>query len=94
MQHDVKHDEHDQRFYIEAEGYTSELKYLKLNETTLDFKSTFVPVQLRGSGIAAELVKYGIEFAQKNGYKIFPTCSYVKTYFEKHPQYSEMLVNL
>ena len=37
---------------------------------------------MRGQGIAEKLLDAGVEYAEKNGYKIVPVCSYVVEKFE------------
>ena len=45
--------------------------------------TTFVPESHRGKGIAGKLTAKLVEFAQENGYKIYPLCSYTKKYLER-----------
>lgn len=84
------HDEHQQKFYVITENLESHLQYAKLNNI-LDLNHTYVPYQLRGKGIAGKLVEAALEYAKQNGLKIIPTCSYVDAYFQRHPEYNDML---
>ncbi len=45
--------------------------------------TTFVPESQRGKGIAAKLSQKLVEFADENGYKIYPLCSYTQKYLER-----------
>jgi len=49
-----------------------------------------VPKEFSGQGIAGKLVKAGLEEAQKTNSKVIPTCSYVKGFFDKNPQYQNL----
>ncbi len=81
MENEIIHDKEGNRFYTLVEGKEAHLYYTKADNNTLDFTHTYVPVELRGHGIAGKIVKEGLEFAKENNYKIIPTCSYVETYY-------------
>ena len=51
---------------------------------------TFTPPDLRGRGIAKELVRALISDAQEQGFRIVPACSYVAQAFRDHPEWSEL----
>ena len=74
---EIKHIE-DKGFFInnEKEEIIAELTYRK-EGNKLYFDHTFVSSSLRGQGIADKLLNAGVEYAEKNGYKIVPVCSYV-----------------
>jgi|SRR5579872_2018736 len=59
------------------------------NEVSLDH--TYVPDAFRGRGVAAELVRAAINEARQRGWKIYPRCSYVVTFFERHPEFADVL---
>jgi len=84
MTQTVQHDKDAKRFFIEKEFTRAYLAYEQKSGTVLDFTSTFVPEIFRGQGIAADLVKTGLEFARQNHFTVIPTCSYVDTYIKRH----------
>ena len=51
---------------------------------------TFTPPELRGRGIAKELVRALIADAREEGFRIVPACSYVAQAFRDHPEWSEL----
>lgn len=51
---------------------------------------TFTPPELRGRGIAKELVEALVADAQEHGFKIVPACSYVARAFRAHPEWSAL----
>jgi len=75
-----------------AQGKYAYIKY-RLEGGTMYIDSTFTPEEYRGRGLAAELTNAAIEYARKNAFKIVPNCSYAKSYFEKHPEYRNLLAN-
>ena len=73
-------------------GKYAYLKY-HLEGGTMYIDATFTPKEYRGRGLAAELTKAAIEYARENSLKIVPNCSYAKDYFEKHPEYRDILAS-
>lgn len=88
----INHDQDRHQFTCDIEGKISHLKYdIMPDGKVLDYKSTFVPPELRGQNIANELVKAGLEYARKNGYKVIPSCSFVRAYIERHPEHNDLV---
>ena len=52
---------------------------------------TFVPPELRGRGIAQQLVEALVADARSLGFKVIPQCSYVEALFRRHPEWSDLL---
>ena len=51
---------------------------------------TFVPPELRGRGIAQQLVEALVADARAQGFRIVPQCSYVDALFRRHPEWAEL----
>lgn len=52
---------------------------------------TVVPPALEGRGIAAALVEAALRWAQAEGLQVDPACSYVRGYFQRHPEWRSLL---
>ena len=52
---------------------------------------TFVPPEMRGRGIAQQLVEALVADARARGFTIVPQCSYVDALFRRHPEWSDLL---
>ena len=79
---EIKHIENKGFFISDEKGEViAELTYRK-EENKLYFDHTYVSRLMRGQGIAEKLLDAGVEYAEKNGYKIVPVCSYVVKKFE------------
>ena len=87
----IEHDKEKQVFFAEVENKRAILEYNKLEEKTLDYYHTFVPEELRGRKIASGIVKEGMEYAEKNGYKVIPTCPFVKAFIKRNPQFENII---
>lgn len=88
---EIQHDEDRGRFYAEVEGGEARLDYERKGDGVVDFRSTYVPDQARGEGVAARIVTRGFEWARANGLRVVPTCSYVQAFVERHPEYDESI---
>jgi len=52
---------------------------------------TFVPVAMRGQGIAAIITHDALLEARRLGWKVVPDCSYVENYIQRNPEFSDVL---
>ncbi len=91
MDYKIIHDPENNIFYTAIEGKEAYLRYLVLDNNTLDLVKTYVPPELRGRGIAGIIVRFGLEYAKKNNKKIIPTCSYVAEFINKNKEYAALV---
>ena len=80
----VQHDIEGRMFYIDEAAGRAYLAYMDLGKKTMDIYRTFVPDELRGRGLAALLAAEALKFAEAQGYKVIPSCTYVARYMEQH----------
>jgi hypothetical protein len=95
MEIDVHHDRARQRFYAVVEGHEAKIEYAESwtgDGCVLDLRHTFVDPALRGRGVAQALVARTLELARQEGVKIIPTCPFIRSYLEKHPEAGEGLL--
>ena len=78
-----QHDIEGRMFYIDDPAGRAYLAYLDLGKQAIDIYRTFVPDELRGRGLAALLAARALSFAQEQGYKVIPSCSYIARYMER-----------
>lgn len=91
MQLEVQHDEAAHKYFVLVGGQESVVEYHPAGERTLNFWHTFVPPELRGKGIAEELVQQALEDVLRRGYRVIPSCWYVRLYIDRHPRFREAL---
>jgi predicted GNAT family acetyltransferase len=105
----ISHDAAARKFYVVApSGEEARLTYT-LNTTTagmsqagggepatvMDMRSTFVPDAFRGQGMAAKLAAAAFAHAAAAGYRVQPTCSYIRDNFvPKNPQYAGLIARM
>ncbi len=77
------------KFYKVVEGLESHLEYETHEPATVVFYHTYVPEELRGQGLAKELIKEGLDWAISENMDIIPACSAVRVFIERNPEYKE-----
>jgi predicted GNAT family acetyltransferase len=87
----IHHDQAGHQFETFVDGHRAYLTYMDLGKQTLDIYRTFVPNELRGQGIAAALTEEALEYAERMGYVVIPSCSYVERYMELHQRQAAKL---
>ncbi|MGB7400907.1 GNAT family N-acetyltransferase [Castellaniella sp.] len=86
----IQHNEAEHRFEYIEEGQLCVLDY-SLDGTVAVFFHTGVPSVVGGRGIAADLVRYGLETARARGWQVVPECSYVDAYIRRHSEYQDLV---
>lgn len=88
----VTHQPDAKQFVSIIDGAIATLSYTVSNDgKTWDYYSTFVPSALRGKHIGQALVKYALTYAKENQLNILPTCPFVKSIIEAHPEYQSLI---
>lgn len=77
----IEHQAEQQRFVLNKDGHECVLEYL-VTGSDIDFTRTYVPFALRGQGLAEELVKAGLAWADQQQYHKQASCWYVQRYLE------------
>ncbi len=88
---EIRHDAAANRFVLTNDGGEAVLDYREIDATTLDYFRTFVPTSMRGGGIASRLTEYALLYAREHGLKIIPTCPFIATYIERHPEFAPLI---
>jgi len=77
------------RYTAAMDGATAELTW-RANGPVRIADHTYVPDELRGQGIAMQLVEALIADARAKGFTIEPRCSYVEAAFRRHPEWADV----
>ena len=86
----ITHDEQKQRFERTENGQTAVIEY-RLRDGLIDLTHTYVPPELEGQGIAASLARYALDYAREQSLKVRPSCSYIRVYIQRHPEYGDLI---
>ena len=88
----IHHDASRHRFETTVEGELCTCDY-QLRGDVLWVHHTGVPPAVGGRGIAAELVRATLAWAEQQGYRVQPSCSYVAAYMRRHPETRKLLAD-
>ncbi len=83
------------RIYLQNEGdqVIAEVLFPIGSDGLHNITHTVVDSSLQGQGMAGKLVKAAAEAIRAEGSKTHLTCSYAVKWFEKHPEYSDILAD-
>ena len=86
---EVRRNEAQNRFETEVEGETAVLVY-RLKGGKIDLEHTIVPPAIERRGIGSALVRAALEHARAGDLRVIPSCPFVQTYLERHPEYQPL----
>jgi len=89
---EVVHVPEAERYEIRVDGKTAGLTeaHPRGNGVVL-FSHTEVDDAYEGQGLASKLVRGALDDVRRRGETIVVTCSYVKGFLEKHPEYADLV---
>lgn len=88
---EFKHEE-SRIFLNNEEGKTiAEVTFPETSDNTVNINHTFVDGSLRGQGVADKLLSELAQELKSKNKKAIATCSYAVGWFEKHPEYEDLL---
>ncbi len=93
MSNEVVHDPQGHLFYLQLDGHRAKLNYRVLDGKVLDYWHTEVPPAWRGQSWGERLVVGALHWAQANGYRVIPSCSYVQVIVRRRPEFAEVIQN-
>lgn len=79
------------RFEIVSDGAEAGFADYELTEGAIDFTHTVVHDDFAGQGVAGTLVSHALDSARDRNLRVIPTCSFVKSYIDKHPAYADLV---
>jgi len=80
----IKVDLEGHRFFAIVDGLECLIDFRLPTPDSIDMYHTYVPPLLRNRGIAAELVKFALDYAKQHNLRVIPTCPYVADYISTH----------
>jgi predicted GNAT family acetyltransferase len=79
------------RLEIVDGGAVAFLTY-RMKGDAVEYLHSETPAELQGRGYASALAKFALERDKASGRKVIPTCPFVKTYIERHPEYASLVL--
>jgi uncharacterized protein len=87
----VRHDEQESRFVLDTDEGAAVLNYREKQEGSLDLHHTMVPEAARGRGVGSDLVSGALDVARDRGWKVLPSCPFVRDWLNKHPDRQDVV---
>jgi len=89
----VQHDEKQSKFYALAASTADGEAVIEYEKRggTYDLLHTFVPPSLRGQGVADELARQTLDQIRSEGGRIVPSCPFIRSFVERHPEYRDLV---
>lgn len=86
-------DGHSGRYVARVSGNKAEaeLTFTHSGPGLISADHTVAPASLKGTGAAAALVDYLIADARTMGFHIIPHCSYVRSRYERSPEWQDVM---
>ena len=81
-------------FLMERDGdRVAELTYRLEDDARATLDHTYVSPDLRGEGVAMQLVEAAVDWARQSGTKLTPACSYARAAFEREQRFADVLAD-
>ena len=81
------------RYEARVEGHdgVGELTFSRMSPTKIIADHTAVDESLRGTGVGKALVEKLIADARSEGFTIVPLCPFVRSQYQRHPEWSDVM---
>lgn len=87
----VEHDPKKLKFFVKLGAYEATLMYAQ-KEKVLDFYHIYVPDPFRNRGIAAKILMAALDYAEKEGCRVVPSCPFIAhDFLPRFPQYQKLV---
>ena len=86
----ISHQPDGRRFELSVDGHICQLVYSTTPEG-VSFDSVRVPDAVGGQGLAGQLTRHALDWARSEKLKVRPTCPYVATWIQRHPDYADLV---
>jgi uncharacterized protein len=87
----VEHLERENRFVVRTDDEDAELTYQQVGPRLIDVQHTYVPKSARGHGVAEALADAAFQFARERGYRVVPSCPFVRRWLATHPDEAKLV---
>ena len=87
----VSHEPENSRFVVALADGLAVLEYARVDSATLDYHHTFVPLPLRGQGIASRLAEHALQYALDEDLAVVPSCPFIAAYIRSNPRFEKLV---
>jgi uncharacterized protein len=79
------------RYVIEVDGEPAGLLVYRLGEDRITFTHAEIDPAREGEGLGSTLASFALDDARARGLAVFPRCSFVQTYLQRHREYVDLV---
>ncbi|WP_291605668.1 GNAT family N-acetyltransferase [Bradyrhizobium sp.] len=90
MMASVRDNKEKSRFELDVGDELAFANY-RLTPSAVVITHTETPRNLRGRGIASDLVKGALDLIRSDGRNVVAGCSFVAVYLRRHPEYADLV---
>jgi len=88
----LTHETDASRYTLVIDGQLAAVADYRINGDAISFHHTFTQPNLRGRGLAGEVVEFAVDDVEKTtDLTVVPMCWYVGDWFSAHPERSALL---
>ncbi len=92
MTRQLAHEPDAHRYTLSIDGRIAALADYAVNGNSISFHHTYTQPQLRGQGLAGEVVAFAMDdVEQHSSRRVLPMCWYVAEWFDEHPERKSLL---
>ncbi|WP_331663260.1 GNAT family N-acetyltransferase [Lacrimispora sp.] len=88
---DFTYDSNKIALYHSDNNLLAEVTFPAVDHYTVNINHTYVDDSLRGQGVAGQLMEAVAKQLRSENKKAILTCSYAVKWFEKHPEYNDLV---
>ncbi|BAC12803.1 MULTISPECIES: GNAT family N-acetyltransferase [Oceanobacillus] len=83
----------ENKFYVgeDIRNPQAEITFVESGENRLVIDHTYVATDLRGQGIAQQLLDHVVTYAREKGKTVVPLCPFAKGQIQKQAKYNDVL---
>lgn len=82
------------RYELHIDGAkAAEIVYRMSGSDTIELVHTEVKPEFEGQGFASQIATFALDDARKRGLKVVPSCSYIRGFLRKHPEYADLVAS-
>jgi uncharacterized protein len=89
---EIEHVPAHHRFVVRLPDGDAVLAYRDTPAGPMDIRKVYVPESARGRGLGGALVEAALVHAREAGRRVIPTCWYVGTWVDEHPEFRDLLI--
>ena len=79
------------QFEILVDDKQAGLAAYRLRPGVITFLHTEIDDAYEGQGLGGQLVRAALDSARERGLRVIPTCPFVKSWIERHPEYADVV---